>query len=310
MVSFSSTLSAMDLKKLTFSDQMLSSPRRKVVSPFGLGIVLSFVVFSALLFNISSKAPLSSSVFQGLYSFGSDSNSSSLHWPFSGVFKASSNTTANVTGTVKSVDFVNSGTEDKVLENAHVGNGSENFEDVSFTHGEASVGVIGDERNGSEPVKNTILVADSGDGTESEPPRVAVGDSYSVKNETFSGQESGCSDSGYVGENSTVKSVENEPSSCHGKIETPVDGNVGNYSNSGDNGDLLNEVAEISAPNNRSFKNCDIFKGKWVRDDSKPYYPPGSCPYIDRDFDCHLNGRPDSEFVKWRWQPDDCDLPK
>ncbi|XP_027362825.1 protein trichome birefringence-like 2 [Abrus precatorius] len=55
--------------------------------------------------------------------------------------------------------------------------------------------------------------------------------------------------------------------------------------------------------------NCDIFDGNWVRDDSKPYYPLGSCPYIDRDFDCHLNGRPDSEYVKWKWQPNGCDIP-
>ncbi|OIW10584.1 hypothetical protein TanjilG_15956 [Lupinus angustifolius] len=54
---------------------------------------------------------------------------------------------------------------------------------------------------------------------------------------------------------------------------------------------------------------CNIFDGKWVKDDSKPYYPLGSCPYIDRDFDCNLNGRPDSEYVKWKWQPNGCDIP-
>ncbi|KAG5050737.1 hypothetical protein JHK87_002935 [Glycine soja] len=54
---------------------------------------------------------------------------------------------------------------------------------------------------------------------------------------------------------------------------------------------------------------CDIFDGKWVRDESKPYYPLGSCPHVDRDFDCHLNGRPDSEYVKWKWQPNGCDIP-
>ncbi|TKY58670.1 trichome birefringence 2 [Spatholobus suberectus] len=57
------------------------------------------------------------------------------------------------------------------------------------------------------------------------------------------------------------------------------------------------------------FENCDIFDGKWVRDDSKPYYPLGSCPLIDRDFDCHRNGRPDAEYVKWRWQPNGCKIP-
>ncbi|CAJ1931408.1 unnamed protein product [Sphenostylis stenocarpa] len=57
------------------------------------------------------------------------------------------------------------------------------------------------------------------------------------------------------------------------------------------------------------FGECDIFDGKWVRDESKPYYPLGSCPLIDRNFDCHLNGRPDSEYVKWKWQPNGCEIP-
>uniref|UniRef100_A0A1D1XTB7 Uncharacterized protein C7orf58 n=1 Tax=Anthurium amnicola TaxID=1678845 RepID=A0A1D1XTB7_9ARAE len=56
-------------------------------------------------------------------------------------------------------------------------------------------------------------------------------------------------------------------------------------------------------------RNCDIFRGRWVRDETKPYYPPGSCPLIDRDFDCHANARPDYDFLRWRWQPNDCDIP-
>ncbi|MED6180681.1 Transducin beta-like protein 2 [Stylosanthes scabra] len=56
-------------------------------------------------------------------------------------------------------------------------------------------------------------------------------------------------------------------------------------------------------------ENCNIFDGKWVKDDSKPYYPLGSCPLIDRDFDCHRNGRPDSHYVKWKWKPNGCHIP-
>ncbi|KAK9108122.1 hypothetical protein Syun_024133 [Stephania yunnanensis] len=40
-----------------------------------------------------------------------------------------------------------------------------------------------------------------------------------------------------------------------------------------------------------------------------PLYPPGSCPYIDKDFDCHFQGRPDDDYLRWRWKPNDCDLP-
>ncbi|MCL7040890.1 hypothetical protein MKW94_017756, partial [Papaver nudicaule] len=50
---------------------------------------------------------------------------------------------------------------------------------------------------------------------------------------------------------------------------------------------------------------CDIFEGEWVmNNDAKQYYPPGSCPYLKNQgsFDCHSNGRPDSEYLKWQWQ--------
>ncbi|XP_059308463.1 protein trichome birefringence-like 2 isoform X2 [Lycium ferocissimum] len=78
-----------------------------------------------------------------------------------------------------------------------------------------------------------------------------------------------------------------------------VDKNVKNSSESANfDGKLLN-----------FYGDCDIFDGEWVRDDSKPYYPAGSCPYIDRDFDCHLNKRPDDTYVKWRWQPYACNIP-
>ncbi|CAA7408548.1 unnamed protein product [Spirodela intermedia] len=55
---------------------------------------------------------------------------------------------------------------------------------------------------------------------------------------------------------------------------------------------------------------CDIFSGRWIRDDRKPLYDPGSCPIVDPTFSCHENGRPDQEFLNWRWQPNDCDIPR
>ncbi|TKY69890.1 trichome birefringence 2 [Spatholobus suberectus] len=87
---------------------------------------------------------------------------------------------------------------------------------------------------------------------------------------------------------------------------------VGNSSCSGDGVGKCEEglVKESDNASVGSFRGeCDIFDGRWVRDESKPYYPLGSCPHIDRDFDCHLNGRPDSEYVKWKWQPNGCDIP-
>jgi hypothetical protein len=55
---------------------------------------------------------------------------------------------------------------------------------------------------------------------------------------------------------------------------------------------------------------CDMFHGSWVRDDSYPLYPEGSCPPIDEPFDCYLNGRRDLAYQKLRWQPSGCNIPR
>ncbi|KAM3693043.1 hypothetical protein ACJW31_08G135500 [Castanea mollissima] len=55
---------------------------------------------------------------------------------------------------------------------------------------------------------------------------------------------------------------------------------------------------------------CDVFQGKWVRDDTYPIYVPGSCPHIDEPFNCFLNGRPDNGYENYRWQPKDCSIPR
>ncbi|KAI3922764.1 hypothetical protein MKW98_006895, partial [Papaver atlanticum] len=55
---------------------------------------------------------------------------------------------------------------------------------------------------------------------------------------------------------------------------------------------------------NISGRECDIFEGEWVNvNGRKPYYPPGSCPYLkNQPFACYQNGRPDDQFLGWQWQ--------
>ncbi|XP_072961476.1 protein PMR5-like [Typha angustifolia] len=55
---------------------------------------------------------------------------------------------------------------------------------------------------------------------------------------------------------------------------------------------------------------CDIFSGNWVRDDTYPVYQALSCPVIDPEFNCQLYGRPDSDYLRYRWKPTNCELPR
>ncbi|KAJ7977424.1 Trichome birefringence-like family [Quillaja saponaria] len=55
---------------------------------------------------------------------------------------------------------------------------------------------------------------------------------------------------------------------------------------------------------------CDIFDGNWVWDESYPLYQSQNCSFLDTGFRCSENGRPDSFYTKWRWQPRDCNLPR
>ncbi|CAN0901253.1 Protein trichome birefringence-like 5 [Linum grandiflorum] len=59
-----------------------------------------------------------------------------------------------------------------------------------------------------------------------------------------------------------------------------------------------------------SLKDCNLYMGSWVRDESYPIYKAGSCPFVDEAFDCQANGRPDSDYLRWRWKPHGCHLPR
>ncbi|KAF6140926.1 hypothetical protein GIB67_042339 [Kingdonia uniflora] len=56
---------------------------------------------------------------------------------------------------------------------------------------------------------------------------------------------------------------------------------------------------------------CDIFIGDWVPDHSGPIYTNKSCHILDDNpQNCMTNGRPDTGYLYWRWNPRDCQLPR
>ncbi|MCO5611947.1 hypothetical protein L7F22_066207 [Adiantum nelumboides] len=54
---------------------------------------------------------------------------------------------------------------------------------------------------------------------------------------------------------------------------------------------------------------CNIWKGKWIRHRTPPAYTNITCKFIQGHQDCLKNGRPDLQYLHWRWKPHDCELP-
>ncbi|CAI5513700.1 unnamed protein product [Closterium sp. Naga37s-1] len=56
---------------------------------------------------------------------------------------------------------------------------------------------------------------------------------------------------------------------------------------------------------------CDLWEGKWVYEpEMYPLWRTGSCPWVETGFECEALGRHDTDYVKFRWQPHGCNLPR
>ena len=76
---------------------------------------------------------------------------------------------------------------------------------------------------------------------------------------------------------------------------------------------LATMCALLSATNNAYGLNdhkCDLFQGSWVYDESYPMYDSTKCPHIRKEYDCVKYGRPNLDYLKFRWQPSHCSLPR
>ncbi|CAF2034281.1 BnaA09g00200D [Brassica napus] len=70
------------------------------------------------------------------------------------------------------------------------------------------------------------------------------------------------------------------------------------------------DSSPVSPSGNVSSPKCDLFTGDWIPDPAGPLYTNHSCPHIQDFQNCMLNGRPDVNYLFWRWKPRDCDLPR
>uniref|UniRef100_A0A7C9CIL9 Uncharacterized protein n=2 Tax=Opuntia streptacantha TaxID=393608 RepID=A0A7C9CIL9_OPUST len=71
---------------------------------------------------------------------------------------------------------------------------------------------------------------------------------------------------------------------------------------------LLHFPSSINAQN--GDEKCDLFEGHWVPDMNGSLYTKSSCLTIPDSKNCQKNGRKDSEYLNWRWKPEQCELPR
>ncbi|XP_058110269.1 protein trichome birefringence-like 3 isoform X2 [Magnolia sinica] len=74
---------------------------------------------------------------------------------------------------------------------------------------------------------------------------------------------------------------------------------------------ISNEVETVDQMTEFDPDKCDVTKGRWVFNiSSKPFYSDRTCPYLDKQVSCRMNGRSDGDYRYWEWQPDECNLPR
>ncbi|KAL6962360.1 Protein trichome berefringence-like 7 [Sarracenia purpurea var. burkii] len=59
-----------------------------------------------------------------------------------------------------------------------------------------------------------------------------------------------------------------------------------------------------------SLSECNVFVGKWIPDEIYPLYNASECPFAEKGFNCLGNGRKDKAYLKWRWKPKNCEIPR
>ena len=62
---------------------------------------------------------------------------------------------------------------------------------------------------------------------------------------------------------------------------------------------------------NISEDGCNIFDGRWVYNPkARPAYEGHQCPFLSDQVSCRRNGRSDSDYEKWSWRANGCEIPR
>jgi hypothetical protein len=73
---------------------------------------------------------------------------------------------------------------------------------------------------------------------------------------------------------------------------------------------VFSPYSSSSSSSSKQGEACNIFRGEWVPDPEAPYYTNETGSVIHEHYNCTRYGKPDLGFVKRRWRPDGCDLPR
>ncbi|KAK7316234.1 hypothetical protein VNO77_35098 [Canavalia gladiata] len=68
------------------------------------------------------------------------------------------------------------------------------------------------------------------------------------------------------------------------------------------------QISSLNGSNITEAKQCEIVSGKWIHYPEGPYYNE-TCHWMIDAQNCMKLGRPDREYLHWRWKPDECELP-
>lgn len=260
----------------------------KIFSGFGFGIITSILLITVYFLSHPLKTSFLYPVFQGF----NGAKSPLVSWPFSSFNNFNKTHEGVVEELSKNSSLIDSSGGKLVPEKPQTGNFSVSVNNASSSSDELS--------------KDPTLIDSSGEKSISEKPQ--SGNFSGSLNNVSSSRDVARVDEKPLQGNLSCAPVEKSKngSSVANSVGTG-DGNVGSNGTSGSVSSTKQEEPDLGSFSD--FRKCDIFDGRWVRDEGKPLYPLGSCPYVDKEEDCHLNKRPDREYLKWRWQPKHCNIP-